>query len=76
MSNELFIFKERLADLESDLAQPELLKQIHQQIKGDPTLLTIISDEEISTIVSAMCVAQGAAFATTSKKKAAADHDY
>lgn len=33
---------------------PQLLRQIHQQLKADPTIVTLMSEEEIGIVVSGL----------------------
>jgi len=51
--------KEAIADLSNKLLtshphMPVLLRTIHQQLKADPELVTLISEEEIGTIVTGL----------------------
>ncbi len=49
-------------------AMPTLLQTIHRQLKADPTLCTILSEEEVGTIVSGLKRQTMTAIATSTAK--------
>jgi len=56
MSTQAYEIKEKLAELEAALLastpdMPLLLQRIHKQLKADPDLVTILSDEEAGILV-------------------------
>ena len=67
--------KESIATLQSQLLSshpqlPVLLSQIHKQLKADPELVTILSEEECGIIVSGLKKQTATEISTTALKKA------
>ncbi len=55
-STQAYLIREKLANLEAALDQalpniPTLLRDIHTQLKKDPDIVTILSDEECGILV-------------------------
>lgn len=66
-------FTDKLNSLQSALltAHPEmpvLLQRIHRQLKEDPDLVTILTEEQIATIVNGISVVTNTKLAVDSKK--------
>jgi hypothetical protein len=75
--NEGFALKEKVADLSQAILDkhprmPTLLREIHTTIRQYPEQVTLLSEEEISTIVSGLQVQTNTAFAAAVSKPAAA----
>ena len=56
---EVFELKDKLAQLEESLLNtlpnmPTLLRDIHKQLKSDPNIVTMLSDEDCATIVKGL----------------------
>jgi hypothetical protein len=69
-----FEIKEKLAKLEASLLQstpdmPTLLRDIHKILKADSELVTILTEEECSVIVSGLKKQTATEIAATSLKK-------
>lgn len=65
--------KEQVAQLESQLLSahpmiPALLRTIHTQIKSDPELVTVLSEEDISIIVKGLSRQTNTEIASTALK--------
>ena len=55
-SSQAFQVKEKLASLEAALLEgtpnmPQLLREIHRELKADPDTVTLLSEEECSILV-------------------------
>lgn len=57
--------------LASNPMMPTLLQQIHRQLKADPTLCTILSEEEVGIIVSGLKKQTLTTIATSASKSKA-----
>lgn len=67
--------EEKLTNLEQALlnahpALPSLLKQIHTQLKNDPAIVTILTEEQIAVIVNGLKKQTQVELVTSSLKKA------
>jgi len=56
MSDQAFVIKEKLAQLEEDLNNQSpgiatLLRTIHKELKADPDVVTLLSEEECGVLV-------------------------
>lgn len=72
----LMEIQETIQELESKLlsAHPEmpiLLRKIHTKLKADPDTVTLLSEEEIATVISGLKEVTNVQFATSAKKPAA-----
>ena len=59
LSPEVLEIKTKLAELENALLEslptmPVILRDIHKQLKADPNIVTILSDEDCSVIVKGL----------------------
>lgn len=66
--------RENIAKLQEALltahpTMPILLQQIHRQLKDDPALVTVISEEEIGVIVSGLSTHTGVLLQAAEKAK-------
>lgn len=73
-SDQAFEVREKLAQLEADLtsATPNiavLLRDIHRNLKSDPDLVTILSEEECSILVRGLKHQTNTSIATTAIKR-------
>ena len=70
-----FEVREKLAQLEAGLQEvvpniATLLRDIHRNLKADPDLVTILTEEECSILVRGLKKQTNTSIATTAKKKA------
>jgi len=70
-----FEVREKLANLEAALLEgtpnmANLLRDIHRQLKADPDVVTILSEEECSILVRGLKKQTATEIATTAIKKA------
>lgn len=68
-----FELKEKVATLQEALlnahpTMPVLLRTIHQQLRADPELVTVLTEEEIGIIVSGLSKQTNTEIATTVTK--------
>ena len=75
VSSQAYQIKEKLAELEAALLlrspeMPTLLRTIHTQLKKDPDLVTILSEEECAILVNGLKKQTATAIATVAPKKA------
>lgn len=73
-STQLYQIQEKLAALETKLNEaapglPTLLRDIHQSLKKDPDVVTILSEEECAIIVRGLKQQTKVEIATTAVKK-------
>ena len=74
MSNAAFEVQEKLANLEgmllaSDPSMPTLLRDIHRTLRQDPDVVTMLSEEEVCTLVKGLKKLTNTTIATTAAKK-------
>lgn len=72
-TDQAFEVREKLACLEEALLQatpnmPTLLRDIHKQLKADPAIVTILSEEEVSILVRGLKKQTATTIATAVKK--------
>ena len=73
-STQAYEVQEKLAQLEAALLEgtpnmPTLLREIHRNLKSDPDLVTILSEEECSILVRGLKKQTATEIATTIVKK-------
>lgn len=73
MSNQAFEIKEKLAQLEAALLtttpdMPTLLRDIHRNLKQDPELVTLLTEEECSVLVRGLKKQTNTEIATSAVK--------
>ena len=73
-SGQAFEVQEKLAQLEAALLagtpnMPTLLQSIHKQLKNDPAIVTLLSDEECAMMVQGLKKQTATSIATTAVKK-------
>lgn len=74
-NSQLFEVREKLAALEQSLLEqtpnmPTLLRDIHRVLKADDSIVTLLSEEECSTLVRGLKKQTNTEIATTAIKKA------
>ena len=74
MTDTAFSIREKLAQLEEALTastpnMPVLLRDIHRELKADPDVVTILSDEECSILVRGLKKQTSTEIATKAIKK-------
>ena len=72
--SQTFEVREKLASLEETLLKgtpnmPTLLRDIHRNLKNDPDIVTILSDEECSVLVKGLCKQTKTVITTSAIKK-------
>jgi len=70
----LYTIREKLAELEQSLLNktpnmPTLLRDIHRQLKNDPDIVTILSEDEINILVSGLKKQTGVEISTAVLKQ-------
>lgn len=75
LSTQAYQIKEKLLELEASLLtatpnMPTLLRTIHSQLKKDPDLVTILTEEECAILVNGLKKQTATAIATVAPKKA------
>lgn len=75
---QIYELQEKVASLQTMLlsAHPEmplLLRKIHTQLQSDPELVTLLSEEDIGTIVRGLSVQMKIEISTTPAKKESAN---
>lgn len=79
MSDQAYVIKEKLAELEEALlastpGMKDLLREIHKALKADPDVVTLLSEEDCSILVRGLKKQTATEIATkslsASKKKA------
>jgi len=73
-TDQVYIIKEKLAQLDQSLLQelptmPSILKEIHSILKKDPTTVTLLSEEDCSTIIKGLKKQTGTEIAVAALKK-------
>ena len=68
-----YVVKEAIADLETKLLSqhpemPILLRKIHQQLKADPEVVTLLTEDEIGVIVNGLSKQTNTVIATSIAK--------
>jgi len=75
-TNQTFILQEKLATLEAELLKdnpmlPNLLREIHRNLKADPDLVTLLTEDECCTLVKGLKKQTNTEIATVGKARAA-----
>lgn len=73
-NNQAFEVQEKLAKLEAKLVEgtpniATLLRDIHRQLKADPDIVTLLSEEECSILVRGLKKQTATEIVTTAKSK-------
>lgn len=74
MTDTAFVIKEKLAQLQEALLEatpnmPVLLRDIHRELKADPDVVTVLSDEECAILVKGLKKQTSTEIATKAIKK-------
>ncbi len=73
MTDQAYEIKQKLAELENALLEklpgmPTLLRDIHRQLKKDPEIVTLLSEEECGILVEGLKKQTSTAIATSALK--------